>query len=110
VDRRFWVADGKRAEFEAVFAAGGIWSELLGQEEGYLETEVRYESADEGRYRVRDFWNWHRDFEIFRGRHQAQYERFESWIFREGMVEREQFLGAYYQDPGDDEGPLPVKD
>jgi hypothetical protein len=48
-------------------------------------------------YRVRDFWAWHRDFENFRSRSQAEYERFESWILSSGLVEKEQFLGAYYE-------------
>jgi hypothetical protein len=96
------VTDGRRAEFEAVFGQGGIWSELLGVAEGYQETEVRCESVEEGRYRVRDFWSWHRDFEVFRGRQQVRYERFESWIFVEKLVEKEEFLGAYYEDRDDD--------
>ncbi|HEV7220377.1 MAG TPA: hypothetical protein VGN39_16015 [Terriglobales bacterium] len=46
---------------------------------------------------MRDFWNWHRNFEAFRGRFQQEFERFESWIVAEGLVEKEQFLGAYYE-------------
>ncbi len=106
VDRRFWVADGRRAEFEAVYGPGGIWVGLLSQADGYLKTEVRRESVDENRYRVRDFWSWHRDFEIFRSRQQARYERLESWVFAERLVERELFLGAYYEDGGDEDRSL----
>ena len=29
VDREFWVTDGRRADFESVFGAGGIWDRLL---------------------------------------------------------------------------------
>jgi hypothetical protein len=102
------VTDGRRAEFEAVFGPGGIWSELLAGADGYQGTEVRCESAEQGRYRVRDFWSWHRDFEIFRGRQQVCYERFESWIEAEKLVERQQFLGAYYEDkPGDEDELVP---
>jgi hypothetical protein len=100
------VADGRPAEFEAVFGPDGIWSGLLSGAEGYQGTEVRCESAEESRYRVRDFWGWHRDFEIFRGRQQVRYERFESWIFAERLIEKEQFLGAYYEDPPGDEDEL----
>jgi hypothetical protein len=97
------VADGRRAEFEAVFGPAGAWRELLSEAEGYQRTESRCESPEEGRYRVRDFWSWHRGFEIFRGQQQTRYERFESWIFGERLIEREQFLGAYYEDRGGDD-------
>jgi len=55
-----------------------------------------------GRYRVRDFWSWHRAFEIFREKFQAEHERFEQLISAEGLVERQQFLGAYYVSEGGD--------
>jgi hypothetical protein len=46
---------------------------------------------------VRDFWSWHRNFEIFRARYQAEFERFEQWLWSERLIEKEQFLGAYYE-------------
>jgi hypothetical protein len=60
-------------------------------------TEVWCEAPEERRYRVRDLWTWHRDFERFRSRFQAEYERFGSWVLSEGVVEKEEFLGAYYE-------------
>jgi hypothetical protein len=55
---------------------------------------------------VRDFWGWHRNFEVFRVRFQAEVAVFENWLRSEGVVETEQFLGAYYErfDDGSDEG------
>jgi uncharacterized protein YeaO (DUF488 family) len=97
VDRRFWIADGRRAEFEAVFATSGSWSKLLRQADGYLLTECWCESLQLSQYLVRDFWSWHRNFEIFRARFHAECEQFEDWIRSEKLVEREQFLGAYYE-------------
>jgi len=78
---------------------------LLGRAGGYLGTEVWCEASELRQYRVRDFWGWHRDFEVFRARFQAEYERFGNWILSEGLVEKEQFLGAYYEkfDDGSDE-------
>lgn len=74
--------------------------------EGYLLSEVRCESPESQQYRVRDFWNWHRDFENFRARFQLEYEQFESWIVSERLIEKEEFLGAYYekQSTSDDDG------
>jgi hypothetical protein len=78
VDRRFWVADGRRAEFEAAFGESGSWTRLLRQAKGYLLTKIDREFAEVASYRVRDFWIWHRDFERFRDRFQYEFEEFES--------------------------------
>ncbi len=99
--------DGRQSDFEGVFGVAGIWTRLLSQADGYLGTEVWCESQESRRYRVKDFWNWHRNFETFRARFQREFERFENWIVSEGLIEKEQFLGAYYErrdeDGGEDE-------
>jgi hypothetical protein len=82
---------------EAVFGAGGVWAQLLCKSDGYLLTEVRCESPESRQYRVRDFWEWHRSFENFRSQFQLEYERFGNWILSDGLIEKEQFLGAYYE-------------
>jgi hypothetical protein len=89
---------------EAVFAAGGIWCEFLRQGPGYIGTEVKCESQVERRYRVQDFWSWHPDFERFREKFAAEYERFDQLI--EGLFERQQFVGAYYEKQAGDEDEL----
>jgi hypothetical protein len=91
------VTDGRRADFETVFGLGGIWTRLLYNAEGYLSTEVWCEVPASRQYRVRDYWAWHRNFESFRSQFRAEYERFESWILSDGLIEKEQFLGAYYE-------------
>ena len=105
IGRRFWVADGRRAQFESVFGVTGAWSRLLRQGSGYLATEVWCESPESAQYRVKDLWSWHRNFEIFRARFQAEFERFEEWLRSERLVERKQFLGAYYEKPEDGSEP-----
>ena len=74
--------------------------------EGYLFTEVWCEVPEARQYRVKDSWIGHRDFERFRDRMQAEFEKFEAWIRAEGLIEKEQFLGAYYEkfDDGSEEG------
>jgi hypothetical protein len=73
----------------------------LRRAEGYLATEVKCELAGDGRYRVRDFWRGHRGFEIFRERFAEDFNQFERYIAGE-LVEKEQFVGAYYEADGDD--------
>jgi hypothetical protein len=107
VDRRFWVPDGRRAEFEAVFKLKGPWTRLLLGAEGYLFTQVWCEVPETRQYRVKDGWAGHRYFERFRDRMQAEFEKFEEWIRSEGLIEKEQFLGAYYEkSDGGSEGGL----
>ena len=97
--------DGRRAELEAVFKVDGPWARLLCGAEGYLFTEVWCEVPETRQYRVKDSWMRHRDFERFRDRMQLEFEKFEAWIRSEGLVAREQFLGAYYEkfDDGSEE-------
>jgi hypothetical protein len=73
----------------------------LRQAQGYIATEVKCESGGEGRYRVRDFWSWHRWFERFRERFSEDFARFEREMVDE-LVEKQQFVGAYYEADGDD--------
>jgi hypothetical protein len=72
----------------------------LRQAEGYIGTEVRCESVDDGRYRVRDFWRWHRGFEVLRERFSEDFAEFDRQVVQE-LVEKEEFLGAYYEKPED---------
>jgi len=69
--------------------------------QGYIATEVKCESVSEGRYRVLDFWIGHRGFEIFRERCSEDFSQFERQIAAE-LVEKEEFVGAYYEANGDD--------
>jgi hypothetical protein len=75
----------------------------LRQASGYIGTEVRCESAEDGRYRVRDFWSWHRGFEKFRERYSEQFAEFDRQIL-EGLAEKQEFVGAYYEAGETDSG------
>jgi hypothetical protein len=49
---------------------------------------------------VRDFWSWHRGFEVFRERFAEDFAEFDRAIVGE-MVERREFVGAYYESDDD---------
>ena len=87
-----------------MFGRDGIWARFLRQAESYIATEVKYESLSEtgsaGLYRVRDFWSGHRGFEVFRER----FAEFDRQIVDE-LVEKQEFVGAYYEADGDDSVP-----
>jgi hypothetical protein len=72
---------------------------------GYLGTELKCESVDDGtsengRYRVKDFWTWHRGFEKFREQRSEEFAEFDRQVV-EGLIEKQEFLGAYYEKPDD---------
>jgi hypothetical protein len=88
-------------EFGIVFGLDGIWPRFLRQTESYIAADVKCESVGDGRYRIRDFWRGHRGFEIFRERFSEGFNQFERQIAGE-LVEKEEFVGAYYEADGDD--------
>jgi hypothetical protein len=84
-----------------VFGPDGVWAQFLRRAEGYIATEAKRETVGDGRYRVRDFWRGHRGFEIFRERFAEDFNQFERQIAEE-LVEKQEFVGAYYEADGDD--------
>jgi len=103
VDREFRVREGREPEFERVFGPDGLWRKFLVGTEGYFRSEVRCEFAVERTYRVLDIWTSHVEFEQFRRRWAAEYERFRLSISADELIERELLLGMYYEaEEGDD--------
>ena len=84
-----------------MFGPDGIWARFLRQAEGYIATDLKCESVDDGRYWVRDFWRGHRGFEVFRERFTEGFADFDRQIVDE-LVEKQEFVGAYYEADGDD--------
>ncbi len=99
--------EGKRVEFVNVFRADGIWARFLRQAQSYIETEVKCESlpaaGSDGQDRVRDFWNGHRGFEIFRERFSEDFAEFDRQVVEE-LIEKQEFVGAYYEADEDKRG------
>ena len=62
---------------------------------------MKCESVSDRRYRVRDFWIGHRSFEIFRERFSEDFTEIDRQIVEE-LVEKQEFVGAYYEADGDD--------
>jgi hypothetical protein len=91
----FWIGEGKEAEFEDVFGPTGPWNTFLRRSEGYRGTEIKCESQAERRFRVLDFWTTHCDFEAFRSRFAADYDRFNRLVSEEGLVEKQVLVGTY---------------
>jgi hypothetical protein len=58
------------------------------------------EPVGERKYRVHDFWDSHLSFEIFRQRFTADCERFGLLMVNEGLVEKQELVGMYYETDG----------
>jgi hypothetical protein len=84
-----------------VFGSDGIWARFLRQAESFIATDLKCEAVVDGRYRVRDFWRGHRGFEVFRERFSEGFAEFDRQIVDE-LVEKQEFVGAYYEADGDD--------
>jgi hypothetical protein len=84
-----------------VFGPDGIWARFLRQAEGYIATDLKRGSTDDEQYRVRDFWRGHRGFEVFREQFSEGFAEFDRQIVDE-LVEKQEFVGAYYEADGDD--------
>ena len=106
VVRGFVVYEGRERDFEKVFGKEGIWPELLQHSPGARGSALRMELRGvRRRYKVCDYWRSHEDFESFREEHHQEVERFSHWLATERLVEREIFLGSFYQGvPEFDEG------
>jgi hypothetical protein len=103
--RDFWVYQGREPDFVGVFGAEGIWRDFLRRSRQYLGSELWIESEAELRFRLVDHWMSHVGFEALRAIHQVDCSRIEQFIRSEGIVRREELLGAFYiDDPEADEG------
>jgi len=91
-----------------VFRVEGIWARFLRRAEGYVVTDLKCESQGDGRYRVRDFWSGHRGFEIYRERFSEDFAEFDRRIV-DVLVEKQEFVGAYYEANGDEGFELEAK-
>jgi heme-degrading monooxygenase HmoA len=103
VVRGFVVVEGREQDFEEVFRPDGMWQEFLQRSPGYLKSELYRDSGEIGRYEVFDYWRSHEDFECCRRERQQEIERF-NLLFLESLVQRQAFLGGFYEDGPDESG------
>ena len=96
----------REAEFEKIYGPEGSWQQVLRSAEGFLLTELRYESVVERRYLGFDHWRSHEEFEAFREQQQGRLEEFQQQVAEQGLIESEILLGSFYleQDGPEDEG------
>ena len=71
-----------------------------------MGSELVLESKVERLYTAFDYWTSHSQFETFRRTYQMECERFAQLVWFEGLLEKEVFLGSYYEEGPDDESDI----
>jgi hypothetical protein len=83
-----------------VFGPAGIWETILRRGNGFLESCWTREPSEERKYRVQDFWDSHFSFEVFRECFASDCDRFTLLIVNEGLIEKQELVGMYYEADG----------
>jgi heme-degrading monooxygenase HmoA len=87
------VRPGREAEFERIYAPRGEWSELFGQGEGYLGTELYRDEENPQRFITIDRWASRGAFERFKQEQGPAYESLDARC--EQLCEMETQLGSF---------------
>ena len=85
------VAEGREAEFESLYGAGGEWAELFGKGTGYLGTELM--RGEGGNYVIMDTWRDRAAFDAFKKKFEKEYAALDRRC--EELTVEEQALGFY---------------
>lgn len=75
---------------------------MLRSSAGYRSSEWKLETRT--KYRLEDVWRSHLDFEKFRSLAAEELAVFAERLMGDGIVEREEVLGSFYEDEPGEEG------
>jgi heme-degrading monooxygenase HmoA len=90
---QFRIRQGKEQEFIEHYGPEGSWARFFRRSGGYLRTELARDVADRLRFFTLDYWQTEEEFNGFRERNLAEYQRLDKEF--EGMTEKEIRLGAF---------------
>ncbi len=89
----FRVRPEKETEFVERYGPEGSWAQLFRRSGGYIRTELVNDVADRLRFLTLDYWQTEEEFNDFRKRNLAEYQRMDQEF--EGLTEEETRLGAF---------------
>jgi hypothetical protein len=75
---------------------------MLSAADGFIASKLRCHSLIEKRYTLFDYWRSHQHFEAFRRHRGSECESLSRWLLDEGVIEREVWLGSFYERDDDD--------
>jgi len=87
------VAEGKRSEFEKIYASTGEWTGLFGNSEGYLGTELLRDDAAQYHYITIDRWTSMTAYEDFLSKWEIEYKALDEQCA--GLTVRETLIGKW---------------
>lgn len=85
------VKEGREAEFEKRYAAGGLWGQLFGQASQYRGTVLLRDRQTPRRYFTIDTWDDMESYEAFRAEFVKEYNALDSEF--EALTESERRVG-----------------
>ena len=91
----FRVRQDREREFVEQYGPEGSWAQLFRRSGGYIRTELVRDVADRFRFLTLDYWQTEKEFNDFRERNLAEYQRLDKEF--EGLTEKETRLGAFYR-------------
>jgi heme-degrading monooxygenase HmoA len=89
----FRVKPGSEWEFERIYGPDGDWARLMGQAEGYMNTQLLRDIVDLGRYVTIDSWSTIAAYEKFKSDFAADYEALDEKC--KSLTEEEKSLGTF---------------
>jgi|SRR5271169_3065575 len=89
----FRVKPGSEWEFERIYGPDGDWERLMGQAEGYMDTQLLRDIVEAGRYVTIDSWSTIAAYEEFMADFAAEYEALDGKC--ESLTEEEESLGTF---------------
>jgi heme-degrading monooxygenase HmoA len=91
----FRVRQEREREFVEKYGPEGSWARLFRSSSGYIRTELVRDVADHLRFLTLDYWQAEEDFNDFRKRNLAEYQRLDKEF--EGLTQEEARLGAFHR-------------
>jgi len=89
----FRVRQDREREFVEQYGPEGSWAQLFGRSGGYIRTELTRDVTDHLRFLTLDYWQTEEEFNDFRKRNLAEYQRLDKEF--EGLTEKETRLGSF---------------
>ena len=81
------------AKFESIYAANGVWAELVRNGEGYLGTELLRDPGQPLRFVRIDRWASAEDCDVFKSNWKDEYEMLDEKC--NGLTESESLIGEF---------------
>jgi len=104
VVRLFRVDPERRTEFEGIYGAGGLWSDLCRRKQGFFASSMKPLVASSEFFECAERWQTHWDWEAFCRDYRAECERIAGFAREQKVVLGEQMVGAFYHyDSGPDD-------